>query len=247
MATGNKVNRIIEILRDLDLPWLLPNLRQDFIVWNALNEPEFIERVARSEPSSPGDFSPGNLALLALDQPRIVTDHPASSLDALDRPAVNLAIHSAQARLSLGPAAQDLASAGLVALSWLENYNQAHSWRKSLGSTPEIPDRTWLTAIACLFSFLDEPAELLKYLLKPGSPRFEAALAVHAILSNPLPPGEGLKILLGLCWDMDVQTLPAAERKNLLDELFEQCPSLAGSFSRKWLELSPGVPVAAKP
>ncbi len=242
MATGDKVNRIIEILRDLGLPWLLPNLRQDFILWNALNEPAFIDRLIQVKPSAPHDFSPGNLALLALDHPRIVTTRTGGPLDVLDRPVVNLAIHSAEARQALGPAAQDLASAGLVALSALENYGQTHSWHTLLETTPQIPERTWLAAVACLYSFLDVPGELLKHLLRPGSSRFEAGLAVHAILSNPIPPEEMLKILVGLCRSADAQTLPPAERMNLLGELVEQWPSLAADFSRMWLEMSPGLP-----
>ena len=246
MATSTTVNRITEILRDANLPWLLPNLRQDFIVWNALNDPSFIEKVNQSMPAKAQDFSPGKLALLALDQPIFAENDPHQPLDSIDDPVVQLAIKTVAERASLGLKVQDLASVGLEALTWLNKFHSTHSWDDLIEALQAKPQRDWLPVIACLFSLLDLPIELLKNLLRPGATPFMAGLAVHAMLSNPFTIDELVEIFMCLCQGPDGRFLSAAERILLIDALSEQCPRAAAECSARWLTLHPESPGMGK-
>jgi hypothetical protein len=59
------MDRLIGLLRNSNLSWLLPNLRQDIVIWNSLNNPEFFEKFIQVKPSgsefTAADFSPSRI------------------------------------------------------------------------------------------------------------------------------------------------------------------------------------------
>jgi hypothetical protein len=82
---------------------------------------------------------------------------------------------------------------------------------------------------------------LLTALVQPGCESSRIKLAVHAVLSNPLPPDEQVSLLTGLCSGPYRDLLPAVDRLTLIDELNEQRPSLAVAFCSLWLETHPDI------
>ncbi len=243
MANSKTINRITDILRDSGLLWLLPNLRQDFVIWSALKDLSFLEKVIQSKPDKatqyPADFSPGKLALLALDLSDLPTIDLQNHLDSIDEQAVPMAMLHSNEYNSMGAGPHRLASAGLVALKWINKYNAAHTWNGLFNSLPDNAHQSWMASIACLFSFVGEPTELLHSLVGPGSVSFQHQLAVHAILSNPLTANEQVAIIMEVCHAADGKPLPASERVSLLHTLSEQRLQIGVDFSKKWLEIHP--------
>ncbi len=239
MSARETVNRIAETLRELSLSWLLVNLRQDAVVWNALNDPAFFDKVIQSAPAGPADFSPASLACLALDRPDFCQIDLNTSLDSMVDQVAQIAIQSVGERANLGMDAQELASAGLVAISLLKKFEVSHSWKDLLYAIDEHPQPNWMLRLACLYGLLDDPSDLLRALVYPGASSSLLELAVHCILCNPHSTGEQVAILVGLCHGDYGGLIPASDRVSLLHALSETHPRLAGEFGKKWLEIHP--------
>src|SRR4030042_1941776 len=144
MTTMKTIDRITETLRNSDLAWLLPNLRQDYVVWNSLNNPAFYEKFILSKPGgsafSPEDFSPSKLALIALGQINITGFEPGNILDSIDIQVVKNAIRSFNDLTVFEVIPQDLARAGLIALALIDMYKATNSWNGLLTLLPEKPN-----------------------------------------------------------------------------------------------------------
>ncbi len=242
MANRESVKRITETLRESGLAWLLSNLRQDSVVWNALNDPAFFDKVLLVQPEKPAEYSPANLALLALDQPDFKQSDQTHKLNSIDDQVIQLALQTVGERATLGAGAQDLATAGLVAISWFNKYSVSQTWEGLLQALTEHPLNNWKAHVTCLFGLLDHPAGLLHALVHPGSSSKQHELAIHAILSNPLTTEEQLDIIVDLCHGEFSAPLPVVDRLSLLQILTEQQPQLAVEFCRKWMEIHPELP-----
>jgi Flp pilus assembly protein TadD len=243
MTTTKTIDRITETLRNSELSWLLPNLRQDFVVWNCLNEPTFFEKFIQSKPDGsayvPDDFSPSRLALLALGQTDIDKGDPRNLLDSVDQQVVQMALRSFTDQTIFQGKLQDLANAGLIALALADNYRTTNSWIGLLNAILSEPYQTWLAPISCLFGYVQDSANLLNALVQPGASSSRYILAIHAVLSNPIAPSTQIDALMGLCFGTYGDLLPPIDRSNFVRELFEQRPQMAVDFCLKWLEIHP--------
>ena len=243
MATIQSINRIAEVLRSSDLTWLLPNLRQDFVIWSGLNDPTFYEKFLQSKPAGsawiPADFSPGRLALIALDQPNITRLDPQYLLDAVDDQVVQMAMRSFNDQTIFQVMPQDLPTAGLIALALAYQVRANNSWNWLLSGFRTSLAQQWMTPIACLYDYLEDSSGLLHALVQPGTSSIRFKLAIHAVLSNPISPADQCAIFIGLCHNPYGDPLPPADRLLFICELLEQCPRLALDFCSKWLEMYP--------
>lgn len=243
MANMKTIDRITEALHAANLSWLLPNLRQDFVVWNSLNDPEFYEKFAQAKPSgsvySPADFSPSWLALLALGQVSLETTDPQKLFDSIDPQILQTAMRSFSDQAILKTYPQDLASAGMIALACASKYRSTNSWNELISTLACTDHQIWSAPIACLFGYVEKPNHLLTALVQPGCEPSRVKLAVHAVLSNPLLPEEQIAVLLSLCSGQYGDMLPPADRITLISELNQQRPQLAVAFCTSWLDTHP--------
>jgi tetratricopeptide (TPR) repeat protein len=243
MTTTKTIDRITETLRNSALAWLLPNLRQDFVVWNCLNEPTFFEKFIQSKPDGsayvPDDFSPCRLALLALGQINTTNSGTKNLLDSVDPQVVLTALRSFNDQTILQANPQDMSSAGLIALALADNYRTTNSWNGLLNTITLEPYKTWLAPIACLLGYFEDSAGLLNALVQPGACSSRYIFAVHAVLSNPITPSNQIDKLISLCFGSYGDPLPPNDRLNLVRELFEQRPQIAVDFCLKWQETHP--------
>ena len=243
MAAPVTIDSIYTILHDSNLAWLLPNVRQDFIIWNSLQDAKYLEAFlqvkAAGTACSPADFSPANLALIALDQPPIANQEPENRLDSVDSQVIQMAIRSFNEQTILKADKWDLQDAGLIALALAYNHQVIDSWSGLLNTIPGTVNNNWLTAIACLFGLVDQPAGLLSALVQPDGAKARYRLAIHAVLSNPIPADEQIVIITELCYGPYGDMLPPADRIRLVSELSEQRPQLALDFCAGWLEKHP--------
>lgn len=243
MATIKMLQRIAETLQDAELAWLLPNLRQDAVIWNALNEAGFYEKLIQSKPAAeafaPADFNPARLALLAAGQLLPTNAERVTWIDAIDAQVIQMAARSFNDQTIFTTGPQDLPAAGMIALAMLDMFRASHSWNGLLNVIPERPGEAWSAPVTCLMGFLEEPLELLRALVQPGVAPIRYRLAVHGVLSNPIQPADQLDLLLSVCQSEYGDLLPAADRLRLVHELSEQRPQMAVDFCTKWLEMHP--------
>ena len=243
MASIKTADRIIEILHNSNLSWLLPNLRQDFLVWNSLNEPELFEKFILSIPAeavfSARDFFPARLALLELGQTTRGDLDRLNLFSSIDQQLIQAAVRSFSDQVILKTYPQDLAGAGMIALAAAYKYRSSNSWLELISTLPCSDYQIWSAPFACLLGLIENPQGLLSALVQPGCEPMRFKLAIHALLSNPIPPPEQVDVLMGLCRGQFGDLLPPADRTTLIHELHEQRPQLAQEFCSKWLETNP--------
>jgi Flp pilus assembly protein TadD/AraC-like DNA-binding protein len=243
MTSSKSIDRITEILRNSELTWLLPNLRQDFVVWNTLNEPAFFDKFIQSKPDGsnyiPEDFAPSNLALLVLGQTNKTGSDPKNLIDSIDQQVVQTALHRLNEQTIIQANPQDLANSGLIALALANNFRVTNTWNGLLNAIQAQSYKTWLAPISCLFGYVGDSIGLLNALVQPGAPSSRYKLAIHAVLSNPLPPADQVDTLIRLCYGAYDDLLPPTDRLTLVRDLFEQRPQIAVDFCKKWLEIHP--------
>jgi Tfp pilus assembly protein PilF len=248
MTDRKSITRIGQILQDAGLSWLLPNLRQDFVVWNALNDLVFLDKVLLSPPRvagfHPKDLSPCKLAAAAFDQPGYTwTSTPTTPVATPDPfPRTNCTGRDEQQPGS--GAVRELASAGTAALTWLDRYAVTHSWADLVKAIEEHPASDWPTTISCLYGLLDQPDCLLRSLVQSANPPLLVELAVHAILSNPLTDHEQLALFVEICHSPTGDPLPASNRLAVLKACCAQRLALAANFAARWLEVHPADPIS---
>jgi len=246
MATPLSGDSITTVLHEADLSWLLANVRQDFIIWNCLQNAKFLEKFSQAKPAgstcTPADFSPANLGLIALDQPSIANQEPGTLLDSVDDQVIQMAIRSFNDQSRLEADKWDLQDASLIALALAYNHQVTDSWDGLLSTIASKKHKNFQTAIACLYGLVDRPQGLLNALVQPGCAQARFRFAIHAVLSNPITSDEQAAILIGLCHGPHADLLPPADRIRLVSELSEQRPQLAAVFCSSWLEKHHDLP-----
>ena len=243
MFTLKVTDRLTDLLHNSNLAWLLPNLRQDFQIWNNLNDPVYFEKFTELKPKgtifTANDFIPGRLALIALEQTDAVDTNPESLLDDIDTQVVQTALERFNDQTIFHINELDLKTTGLIALASAYMYRTSGSWNTLLDKIKENPSDQWLSVITCLYGYVDEKAGLLTSLVHPGGSPIHLTTAIHTVLSNPLLPNDQVTLLLGMCQNEYGDFLPAFQRLLLVQTLFERSPQIAIEFCQKWLEGSP--------
>src|SRR4030042_3909655 len=159
--TANKTgDQITELLRKSNLAWLLPNLRQDFVVWNNLIDPEFYGMFSQLKPAgseiSPRDFTPSRLALLALNQSVTGNIKSREWLDSIDSQVLQLAIRSFNDQTLFQANPQNLATAGLIALALAFKFRATNNWNALLDPIQDKPGAHWLSPLVCLYGLVGD-------------------------------------------------------------------------------------------
>ena len=215
-----KLNPIIylkETLPEESWPWVIPALRQDSVVWASLQDQDFLKLAIQQIGHLPKRWSPLNLALTSLG-----VDSAIQELGTLPLEEISPYLHQQAARAfenhtNEDPIPVDLQQAGLLALYFSENNMEA----KLIGSS---------VSLACLFSLLPEPVEVLS--------QINPETAVHTVLANPLPPDEQVTIFNQL-----IETCNAENRLALFRCLSSQRPEIAAQVARDLLDSNQAAPL----
>ena len=237
------MDELLELLQKSNLSWLLPNLRQDQVIWNGINQPVFFDKFCHIKSDglefTSSDFSPGKLALIALDQTHILPVDPLKFLDSIDQKLLQESIENFnnQALFQIFP--QDFADAARIALVLAHIHQNTRSWKNVLDTIQDHPGSHWFAPFVCLYGYIGDDISLLNSLVQPGAITFRLELAVHVVLSNPLPLDIQIATLINLCQSEYGDLLPASERLSLVRAVYEQRPEAAVEFALKWLELFP--------
>ncbi|GEM_PF-3122904 len=142
-------------------PWVVAALMHDPLIWEALHG-GLGERALETLGAAPTAWHPGALARLALEH--APQDDAASASPPLPPPT--------------------LADAARLALTLQAFRQDNHGWA-GLGDFLEGEPSAWRTPLSCALAWADDAPALLEAIAAlPGG----AALALHALLSQPAPP-----------------------------------------------------------
>lgn len=242
---------LTELRRELDesqWPVVVQSLRQEPLTWEAMQDTGPGSLRQRLLAGRDGEatwkleqWSPASLALTALGLGTTLDTLQEQPLQAL--PASDIAILE-QAEKDLPRSPLSLARAGLHALALRERRRVSGTWDnlgETLLSTPK-------SVLACLYGMLPSPIEFLRALLETHSSRPRAAnnravdLALHVLLSNPLPQPKRLEVVQHI-----LETLPEQDRLVALKRLEASSPVLASEAAQRLLEISRGEEPACAP
>ena len=207
MTRSSAIVDLKNALGENDWPRVIPALRQDPLVWLALQSADFRLAAINKLGPTPEVWSPANLALIALGSD-LRTQHL--------RAAKN--IHPeliAQVYLASQPATKNittltLAQAGLLAL---EIINQPRRWGELTHTALHH------CVLACLFAILPNPATLFNAI--------SVEQAIHAVLANPFTAETQLEQI-----EKRLLAAPADERLAALNTLREQRPEIAAKLAQ---------------
>ncbi len=216
-------------------PWVLVALRQDKGVWEALEKTGLGVQALETLPAQPAAWSPAALALLALGNPVTLDDLHRSPLRPLEQHLFHQASRVYEDWMKDQQAPGNLAGAGLLALTYREQYRLSGSWQETLRSIASGLNAV-KTTLACLYGMLPEPQDLLRAMSLQEAGTDWLAAAVHAFCSQPNPPTQQVEALynLGLC-------LHSQSILELLQVVLASRPAIAGTLANKLLSGTKGL------
>ena len=216
-------------------PWVLVALRQDKGVWEALEKTRLGMQAIKSLPAQPAAWSPAALALLALGNPVTLDDLRRSPLRPLEQDLFHQASRVYESWMKDQQAPDNLAGAGLLALTYREQYRLSGSWQETLRSVTAGLNAV-KTTLACLYGMLPDPQDLLRAMsLQEPSPNWLAA-AVHIFCSQPNPPADQVEVLYNLSTGLRSQSI-----LDLIQVVVAARPGIAGLLANKLLSGTKGL------
>ncbi len=216
-------------------PWVLVALRQDKGVWEALEKTGLGEQAIESLPAKPEAWSPAALALFALGNPVALDELRRSPLRPLDEDLFHRASRVYEDWMKDQQAPGSLADAGLLALTYREQYRLSGSWQETFRSVASGLSAV-RTTLACLYGMLPEPLDLLRGMSQqePSSAWIEAA--VHIYCCQPNPAAGQLEALYNLGSGLRSQSV-----LEMLQAVVASRPALAGTLANKLLDGTKGL------
>jgi len=207
--SSNLIIELKKVLAEERWTQVISALRQDVLIWDALQDASFRDAAVMHLGSNPEAWSPANLALLKLDIA------PNTAIQQLPPPElINKAENAYQLEKGSERQQPNLNQAGLLALAL---HSRSADW-------PTLPLTTpWQTALACLYGWVPDTQSLLDTLALPQ--------AIHVILANPLEYTQQLDLL-----SARLVIAPPDEQQTSLQAIRAQRPKLATSLAGKSLK-----------
>lgn len=238
MNTLPFIFQLREKLPQADWSWVVSALRQDVLVWESLQDPNFGEKALHSLGGHTQAWSPAHLSLLALeidqtpDAYQVIPMIPLKP--SLKKQALKLLEEVKQGNQPVvSGAPSQLAQAGLLALALREGLRSTGSL-KNIKNELHTAGTDWFprfqTSLTCLYGLIPEPIEMLKEFLLPDAGQASINAGLHMLLSNPLSIQEHLSCLL--------QAVPAEPSAALpmLRELAQRQSQLAQMFAETLID-----------
>jgi len=203
-------------------PQVIYALRQDLIVWKAIDNQGFRKQAISCLGNHPQNWTPARLALLAINDEFDLDTLDTTPLADLNPELHQMAVEAYKANTTNAAPDMTLTTAGLLALALREQNRISHSWHNL------VQESHWRTVYACLFSMIDKPIQLLHEL--------PTDIIVHTILANPLSSEDQIESLTAI-----TSPYPTQKRLTLLRELGLHRPDLAQIVARHlWLNRTEG-------
>jgi tetratricopeptide (TPR) repeat protein len=206
-------------------PWVIAALRQDELVWNTLQTNNSFLQFSTEENQLPENWNPAHVAFLTLQQ-TVPPPNAALSLGLRQRAFRTYEAITQHHQITTAEA-QPIVRAALLAVALRERLRLTGKWDNLTEELSLAPCEIWRTPLACLYGLIEKPLELLRSILSTGASPEIYQLAIHALLSNPLPPEAQSNQLQVL-----IENLPISDRNMILSQLTILRPSLAVDLAR---------------
>lgn len=200
------------VLSPADAPSVLAALTEDKLVWESLQQPEFLHSILSEESTMPSSWSPAALALRPLGNRVSFADLTAEHIPGIEVTLRKQALEILESSLRNGQSAGNLTQAGLQALALRERRRKTQSWRGFLveltsvqGKSPSGLVSLWQTPLACLYGMIPDKWDLLESLLPQDGMHPAIEWISHIILSNPLDSQHQVKMFHDLMSQLVVE------------------------------------------
>ncbi|MCH7663984.1 MAG: hypothetical protein IH859_08985, partial [Chloroflexi bacterium] len=228
------ITRLRKAIPESNLSWILSALRQDKIIWDSLQDASFSKKVLEHAASDHSLWSPGSLAILAIEHSISISDLQNSKFRSIS-PKLRSQAAKVFEDFTYSPSQKkttefSLQEAGLLAFALRERRRILGSWENLDSELKFAPPEFWKTPIACLYGILPNSDELLFALLELGDEFNYLDLVQHAIISTPNPPEKITEIYYNL-----IQSRPEQIGLKLLRPLSQQRPEIAAVIARQLL------------
>jgi tetratricopeptide (TPR) repeat protein len=210
-------------------------LRQDNLVWDALQNQDYLEKLQDVSVNGMEDWLPANLGLRYIDLPQRAKDFQSSSSPLLENDLFNQAMLLLE-DVKEGNNVSDLEGAMLIALALREKHYLGDSWQAIQQELGNCYPSNFRSVMACLFGLVDKPNELLGN-FTIGKNQLDYYLVIlHTILSNPIGVSRQIDILIDLMFNRWYKFSPQPlDHLNAIQYLSLTNPSLATGLSNKLL------------
>lgn len=207
-------------------------LRQNVILWRALDETDLLEKVKRQSNLGVSKWSPANLALNALNLAIQPSDLANTKIHLNDEIKYKAAT-TLEKILSPGFTIQqdrELAAAGLAALAIRERWLLLENIEETFFEFIPENNQIWKSIISILFGIIPNQLDLLSFLM--NSPKdANHSLAVHGVMSQPLKIEDQAQILFSALVDQ-----PSMQRSQIMRSIIHNYPVLAKFLAKQLLE-----------
>lgn len=211
-------------------------LRQDDLVWSALEDEDFYQRAMEAERGAPLFWTPANLGLILLGGEIKAESLASAGFPALDPGLRQQSLRTYEEAARLGTSPGHLRDAVLLALALRERRRTMGNWsglpnELLFGSVDgrQVNSRMWKTVLAILYGIISDPNDLLVVLLNARDVRVAAEWVLHCILTIPLEEAEQSRKIAALLAEMpagkQIEVLKSA-RAHGKDELAARTANL---------------------
>jgi tetratricopeptide (TPR) repeat protein len=190
--------------------WVIPALRQDSVIWESLQDQDFLKLAVQEIGNNPKDWTPLNLALLSLGGDLAVDELGTVPLEETSPYLHQQSVLAYKNHTGENPPAVDIRQAGMLALYFLEHPAEGKYYSPA-------------TSISCLYSLFPDPIGYLS--------QFKPEISVHVILSNPQDTDEQVQAFSHLLDASD-----PAVHQTILSLLAFQRPGLAAEVTQGILD-----------
>jgi tetratricopeptide (TPR) repeat protein len=243
MASAGFIKQLRSLLPESDWQPVLAALRQDRLVWAALQDDALCSRALESCGKVASAWNPARLGLLSLG-------YTFDEADLRERPASQIEPDLAARLLSLSTdpleANEDLPSAMLAALLAHESHHQTRQWQRPLADVFDKYPALGPSVLACLLPIAPDPAVLL-YAFLTGNlfpePVERRRILTHALFAIPMDGAERVKLCVRV-----LTALPDAEQLEYLNWLKQNnLEKLSRAIAGELLEGGKTAPAGIQP
>src|SRR3990172_444504 len=223
------------VLSPADAPGVLAALTEDKLVWESLQQPEFLHSILAEDSTLPSSWSPASLALRPLGNRVNFADLTAEHLPGIEVSLRKQALEILENTLRNGQPADSVSQAGMQALALRERRRKTQSWRGFLGEISSVQGKTmsglvalWQTPLACLYGIIPDKWDFLESLLPQDGMHPAIEWISHIILSNPLVTNQDFLAALEANFVLDHAEWVTTSRKVLDNQLAATLYQVAG-------------------
>jgi tetratricopeptide (TPR) repeat protein len=180
---------------------ILKALRQEPVIWNALQNSRFAEKIFSFAKGNPKRWTASMIGMIAMN------DIPLAELFEED---IMVALNSATRQKAAAKLAEishllnqreiliSLADCTLIALSLRERWRLIGNWDEILSELSIAPISFWQPVFTIVYSLIPHPENLVAQLISPKTNQTYQYLAIHTILSNPIEIYQKSDLLINL-------------------------------------------------